>query len=181
MAKCFYQVGFIIFKMKNYFEKFSLSPAFDINLDDLEQKYLTLQQQYHPDQLLHKTVGEQDTAAIESININEAYKILKNPISRAIYLLKLQGINIDDDNCPIKPDHSTLMQVLELREEISQIKNKDEINQIRNNLESEITRLMQEVKKNFSKNDFNQVAQFLIKIKYFDKTIADLKLKKQTL
>jgi molecular chaperone HscB len=167
--------------MKNYFEKFSLIPDFDINLDELENRYLKLQQQFHPDQLLGKNSSDQDAEIINSIDINEAYKILKNPVKRAVYLLKLHGINIDDENCPVKPDQETLISVLELREKISQTKDTNIIDEIKTQLEGEITGLMIIVKENFKQKNYNQAAQNLIKVKYFDKTIADLKIKKQNL
>ena len=165
----------------NHFEKFSFTANFDINIDELEHGYLKLQQQFHPDALLYKNQDEQDAAMINSININEAYKILKNPIQRAIYLLKLEGINIDDDNCKIKPSHETLITVLELKEKISESKDIKEIEEIKNYLEEEIAELMQLVKENFAHKNYDLAAQNLIKIKYFDKTIADLKLKKQNI
>ena len=165
----------------NHFEKFSFTANFDINIDELEHGYLKLQQQFHPDALLYKNQDEQDAAMINSININEAYKILKNPIQRAIYLLKLEGINIDDDNCKIKPIHETLITVLELKEKISESKDIQEIEEIKNYLEEEIAELMQLVKENFAHKNYDLAAQNLIKIKYFDKTIADLKLKKQNI
>jgi molecular chaperone HscB len=165
----------------NHFEKFALIPSFDINIDALEHSYLKLQQQFHPDTLLHKSQEEQDKAIINSINVNEAYKILKNPVKRAIYLLKLNGINIDDDNCQIKPSHETLISVLELREKISESKNIEEIEEIKNFLEEEIAELMQIAKENFAHQNLDLAAQNLIKVKYFDKTIQDLKLKKQNI
>ena len=71
------------------------------------------------------------------------------------------------------------MVVLNLREEISESKNLEEISKIQAYLEDEIKKLLAETKINFAKNDLNQVAQNLIRVKYFDKTIADLKIKKQ--
>lgn len=165
----------------NHFEKFSLTPRFDINSDELEHNYLKLQQQFHPDALLHKSQDDQDRAMINSININDAYKILKNPIKRAVYLLQLNGIDIDDDDCKIKPSQETLISVLELREKINESKNLHEIEEIKNYLEEEIAELIQIAQENFAHKSYDLAAQTLIKVKYFDKTIADLKLKKQNL
>jgi molecular chaperone HscB len=154
----------------NHFEKFDFPPKFEINLDDLENKYLELQQKFHPDTNLDQT-----TAEINSIFINQAYKILKNPILRAIYLLQLQGIDIDSDECIIKPSHENLVFVMELREDI--LENPTNQNQIKQKIKKMITDEMPSVIEFMAKENYQEAAQKLIKIKYLDKIIFDLKKK----
>ena len=68
-----------------------------------------------------------------------------------------------------------------LKEKISESKDIQEIEEIKNYLEEEIAELMQIVKENFAHQNLDLAAQNLIKVKYFDKTIQDLKLKKQNI
>jgi molecular chaperone HscB len=152
----------------NHFEKFDLQTNFQINDEELEDKYLELQKKFHPD-----TASDQTESQINSILINQAYKILKNPVLRAIYLLQLQGINIDSDDCLIKPDHETLMFVMELREEI--MENPENKNQIRKEIKKIISEQMPDVIEFMTKENYQEAAQKLIKIKYLDKIIFDLK------
>ncbi len=157
--------------MKNFFETFAIPPRFEINLDDLEKKYLEFQKQFHPDAA--------STADIEqSITINEAYKTLGNPLARAAYILRLNGIDIEDDSNAPKPDMATLEEILELQEKVAEIA-ADEIEDLRKYLNSEIKSWLKEVAEKLDREDFKAAAQVLMKVKYFDKTLRDLKLKKQ--
>ena len=52
--------------------------------------------------------------------INEAYETLKNDYLKSIYLLKINGYEIDDQNTTIS-DPDFLMHQMELREELEEI------------------------------------------------------------
>jgi len=156
--------------MKNFFEIFAISPNFEIDLDQLEQKYFAFQKQFHPDSA--------SVADIEqSIAINQAYKILSNPIARASYILQLNGIDIEDDSQAPKPDLATLHEILELQEMVAEISSNDAKN-LAKNLQQKIKSLLQEVATSLENKAFATAAQILIKAKYFDKTLRDLKNKK---
>lgn len=155
---------------QNHFQKFNLETKFTINEQELENQYLKLQQQFHPDTAKDATLAE-----IDSILINQAYQILKNPIKRAIYLLQLQNINIEDEECSVKPTMVTLNFVMELREKI--LENPNQINQIQEKIKKIIADELQEIAELLQHKEFLKAAQTLIRIKYLDKIISDLKKK----
>lgn len=165
------------FDKKDHFEKLELEPNFDLNLNDLEAKYLHFQQIFHPDKLVNKSKEEQIDLEHNSFLLNEAYEILKNPLKRAIYLLKLQGIDIDSDNCHVKPNHKILTEILELRELIFETENKDELNKIRNSCQMEINNILEIAKKEFLTKNYFYCAEWLIKAKYLDKSLLEIKTK----
>ena len=155
----------------NHFQKFNLETEFQIDLSGLENRYLQLQQQFHPD-----TSADQTEAEINSILINQAYKILKNPIKRAAYLLFLQGINVDSEECIVKPSYENLVLVMEIREEILENKNdQNQIEQIKQNIKKLIAEEMPEISDLLAAEKYQDAAQKLIKLKYLDKVIFDLK------
>ncbi|MES2676706.1 MAG: Fe-S protein assembly co-chaperone HscB [Pseudomonadota bacterium] len=155
----------------NHFQKFNLETTFQIDSSELETKYLKLQQQFHPDTAQDKTEAE-----INSILINQAYQILKNPIKRAIYLLQLQGINIDAEDCIIKPSQENLILVMELREEILDNQNNPAaIASIKQKIKKIIADEMAQVLELLVKMQYQIAAQKLIKVKYLDKIVSDLK------
>jgi len=163
------------FNSKNHFEKFALEESFDIDLDVLEAKYLSFQHVFHPDKLVGK--AEQIDLEYNSVLINEAYEILKNPLKRAIYLLRLRGIDIDNDHCPIKPDQETLVANLELREFIFETEDREKLENLRKSCGSEIKLILQEAKSDFAAKNYEKTAQNLIKAKYLDKSILEIKKK----
>ncbi|MEL6711050.1 MAG: Fe-S protein assembly co-chaperone HscB [Pseudomonadota bacterium] len=103
----------------NYFELFQLPVTFDINFDNLTQRYHILQKASHPDRHTQSVGTAQQLALQHTITINEAYQTLKDPLQRAIYLLSLQGISLDETNGV--QDSAFLMEQMTLREELAGI------------------------------------------------------------
>ena len=152
--------------MKNYFRIFNLEEKFDINLDTLEQKYFDFQQQFHPDRAGISEIEK-------SILVNEAYEILKNPLHRASHILQLHNINIEKDKNAPKADIATLSEVLEIQEKIPEMSLQEKKN-LKKQLEERIATLLQEIGLSLDNQEFNEAAQILMRIKYFDKTLRDL-------
>jgi molecular chaperone HscB len=88
----------------NAFELLNINPAFTIDLKQLDQHYFKLQQKIHPDQM----GGFNDL----STTINQAYQLLKNPLTRAEELLKIKGIDYMDQ----PQNMELLMEIMELKE-----------------------------------------------------------------
>ncbi len=106
-----------LFELDNnidYFTLFGLDRKFDIDIDELESRFIDLSRLVHPD--FHS--NEIDNIMMLSMEIasqiNQAYEILKDPIKRAEYLLALFGgpDARDDKNTP----NDLLPYILHLRE-----------------------------------------------------------------
>ena len=101
----------------NYFELFGLSIAFDLDQEALSKQYRLLQNAVHPDKFANASDYEQRLSMQQSARINEAYQILKQPLSRAQYLLEVKGVALNNDS-EAQMDPDFLMQQMELREKI---------------------------------------------------------------
>jgi molecular chaperone HscB len=75
----------------NYFELFGLAPRFSIDLNSLERSFRQLQSEMHPDKYASHTQSEQRIALQQSTLINDGYQTLRNPTSRAQFLINLSG------------------------------------------------------------------------------------------
>ncbi len=75
----------------NYFEMFGLMPRFTIDLNSLEISFRQLQSQLHPDRHASQSEAEQRMALQLSTSVNDGYRTLRNPASRALCLLSLAG------------------------------------------------------------------------------------------
>ena len=75
----------------NYFEMFGLVPRFNIDLNSLERTFRQLQSEAHPDKHASNTQTEQRIALQQSTLINDGYQTLRNPTSRAQFLINLSG------------------------------------------------------------------------------------------
>ena len=82
---------------RNHFELFGLPERFAIDLAALDRAFRAMQTEVHPDR--HASSGDADRrlALQASARVNEAYRALRDPVSRAEYLLSLHGIKASDE------------------------------------------------------------------------------------
>lgn len=102
---------------KNYFELFGLPPVFRIDLTLLDGKYRDIQSQVHPDRFAHADEAQKRLSMQWATFANEAYQTLKQPLSRARYLLSLNGVDTAEESNTSMPP-AFLMQQMEWREGI---------------------------------------------------------------
>jgi len=101
---------------KNYFDLFGLPAQFPIDTSDLASRYRELQRKFHPDKFANAPGSEKRMASQMAAQINAAYQSLKSPLERGRYLLKLSGIDLDDEK-DTQMDTAFLMEQMELRED----------------------------------------------------------------
>lgn len=58
-------------------------------MDDLESRYKSLQRSLHPDKFSMATEAEKGLSAEQATAVNHAYSILRRPLSRANYLVRV--------------------------------------------------------------------------------------------
>jgi molecular chaperone HscB len=83
---------------QTYFEMFSLPRKLAIDTAALERDFYKLSRQLHPDLYARKGAEEQAWSLRQSSLLNDAYRTLKDPVARTAYLLKLEGIRMEDEN-----------------------------------------------------------------------------------
>ncbi|MGA2897349.1 MAG: Fe-S protein assembly co-chaperone HscB [Acidobacteriaceae bacterium] len=83
---------------RTYFEIFSLPEHLVLDLPALEKSFYALSRKLHPDRFASKSPAEQAAALVESSRLNDAYRTLKDPIARTEYLLKLEGVEMEEQS-----------------------------------------------------------------------------------
>jgi molecular chaperone HscB len=81
-----------------YFAMFSLPRKLNIDAAALERDFYKLSRRLHPDLYARKSADEQAWSLRQSSLLNDAYRTLKEPVARTAYLLKLEGVRIEDEN-----------------------------------------------------------------------------------
>ena len=108
--------------MANYFSSFDLDPSFSIDVAVLEQRYEQLITICHPDRFAAAPAFEQRAAAKRAADINEAFNVLKQPVSRAGHLLQLAGVDLPAlERQPADPEF--LFEQMMLREKVQEFAN----------------------------------------------------------
>ena len=82
---------------QTHFELFDLPVSFELELQDLSQRYRELQRVVHPDNFANASDRERRLSVEKAALINEAYQVLKSPQRRAKYMLELHSVSFDDE------------------------------------------------------------------------------------
>jgi molecular chaperone HscB len=78
------------------FDLFGLPRHYKVDLNELEQKWKIISAQVHPDRFASASSSEKRVAVEWSTRVNEAYRVLKDPVKRAEYLCELAGVALDE-------------------------------------------------------------------------------------
>ena len=103
----------------DYFRFFGLNQQFNIDLSALDQAYLAIQREVHPDRHARGSDTEQRLAMQMATFANTAFQTLKNPIQRGLYLCKLHGVDAKLETNTAMPA-AFLMKQMEWRESLDE-------------------------------------------------------------
>lgn len=162
---------------ENYFDLFGLNQAFRIDASALESQYRAIQSASHPDRFVTAPSAEKLKSMQTATLANEAYQTLKNPASRAQYLLSLHQINATKETNTAMPA-DFLMQQMEWREALEDFKAAQDINgldtlakemrQEAKTLSEELANLIDE------KNDLASATETTRKLIFINKVCEDI-------
>ncbi len=82
----------------DYFNFFNLPRTLTLDTAALEKSFYALSRKLHPDRFAGRPADEQEQALAQSSLLNDAYRALKDPIARTEYLLKLEGIDLEEQS-----------------------------------------------------------------------------------
>jgi molecular chaperone HscB len=131
----------------SYFELFGLSESFDLDLARLDQIYRELQRNVHPDRFANASDHERRLSVQQAAKVNDAYRILKDPMSRGRYLLELHGFQFNDEHVTTRSTEF-LMEQMELREALADVRNSDDPQKALDEVMESISRRLREFLEN---------------------------------
>src|ERR1051325_9161662 len=82
----------------DYFSFFGLPRKLNVDLAGLEREFYSLSRKLHPDLYARADSREQQWSLEKSSQLNDAYRTLRDPISRTEYLLKLEGVDLEEQS-----------------------------------------------------------------------------------
>lgn len=82
----------------DYFSFFGLPPKLNLNVTVLEKDFYELSRRLHPDLNARSGTQEQQWSLEQSSLLNDAYRTLRDPIKRTQYLLKLEGVELEEQS-----------------------------------------------------------------------------------
>jgi molecular chaperone HscB len=82
----------------DYFTFFGLPRKLNLDVAGLEKDFYELSRKLHPDLNARAGSQEQEWSLQQSSLLNDAYRTLKDPIKRTQYLLKLEGVELEEQS-----------------------------------------------------------------------------------
>lgn len=94
------------------FATLGIPRAFDIDVDAAERAHRELSRALHPDKFVAGGASERRAALGKAVEVNEAWRVVRDPIRRAEALLSLAGVVLGEGHEP-KAETGFLMEMLE--------------------------------------------------------------------
>ena len=126
----------------DYFAVFGLPRKVGLDRAELEGRFYELSRKFHPDFFQSATPAEQAKSLEQSALVNQAYRALRDPISRAEYLIRLEQEGEAAKGIRAKAPGDLLEEMLEVQEALEEAKASGLGVEIRARLERERERLM---------------------------------------
>ena len=82
----------------DYFSYFGIPRKLNLDVAALEKDFYALSRKLHPDFNAGRAGEEQDWSLQQSSMLNDAYRTLKDPIKRTQYLLRLEGVELEEQS-----------------------------------------------------------------------------------
>ncbi len=145
----------------NHFNIFGETVNYVIDKKSLEGSYKELQKSIHPDKYANSPQYKQ----MESLSsyINKAYNTLKDDYKRSVYLLKIKGIYITENDKLKNKEH--LNEIIEINEKVQ-----EEIYNLMS-LKEDVKEKIEEIKYDFNEafknEDYDNAKQYCILLSYY--------------
>ena len=104
-----------------FYEAFDLAPALSLDIEDLKKRFYERSRQWHPDKFSRASAEEQEKALEMTAVLNDAFRTLRDPVARAEYFLKENGIELSKEAPP-----ELLEEVFELNMALEELREGDD-------------------------------------------------------
>ncbi|MGR5237588.1 co-chaperone HscB [Vibrio alfacsensis] len=163
----------------NHFELFGLPSQFKLDGSLLSSQFRELQKRFHPDNFATASERDRLMAVQKAAQINDAYQVLKHPISRAEYLLAENGTEIRGEQQTMQ-DPMFLMEQMELREELEEIADSTDPESALFDFDSKVSKMYKQhlanVEKELEDGRWAEAADRVRKLKFIAKLKNEIEL-----
>lgn len=119
--------------MENPFTLLGAPERYDLDLAAVEKTHRDLSRELHPDKFASAGASERKAALEKAASVNEAWRIVRDPIKRAEALFALAGIAVAEtnDTSTISVPPRFLMEMMEARESLAEARAKKDMDTVR--------------------------------------------------
>ncbi|KAJ9181267.1 hypothetical protein P3X46_009413 [Hevea brasiliensis] len=156
----------------DYFQIFGLEKKYEMKDENLEGKYKDWQKKLHPDLVHSKSQKERDFAAEQSARVTDAYRTLRNPRLRAIYILKLEGVNVNEEETISEPQ--LLAEIMEIREAVEEAPDSKALTEIQSQMREKLQHWSKSFANAFQSKKFEEAITCIRRMTYYDRVNEEI-------
>lgn len=163
----------------DHFARLGLPRQFSVDRDALEDHYLARSQVVHPDRHVDGDSATRRAALEHSSALNEGYRVLRDPVRRAEYLVRLGGIDLDSSDPQTgapHPEQAFLIEMIERRERLEAVRQQgaDALEDLRDDVDGERERVFAEVRGALASDDVRAAAAGLVHLRYLRRFLEEI-------
>jgi molecular chaperone HscB len=115
------------------FATLGIARTFDVDLKAVEKVHRELSRALHPDRYVGASPSERRASLAKAVEVNEAWRVVRDPVRRADALLALGGVGAAAGEGPdaVRADPEFLMDMLEQREALAEAKASKDLEAVR--------------------------------------------------
>jgi molecular chaperone HscB len=164
----------------DHFARLGLPAALELEPATLDRAYFARQRLWHPDRFVAKPPDERARASAEAAALNDAYRTLKDPLSRAVYFATLKGVELPGDGKTID-DPELLMEVMDAREELHEATSIAEVDALATFAREDLQKALAGLPSLFLANDKPAIRKTLLRLRYLDKFAEEARARRSNL
>ncbi len=164
----------------DHFARLGLPAALDLDGADLDRAYFAAQRRWHPDRFVGRPAEERARASTEAAALNDAYRTLKEPLSRAVYLAELGGVELPGDGKTID-DPDLLLEAMEAREELHEAGTPEAVDALAARSRDEVIKALAGLDTLFLRNDKAAIRKTLLRLRYLVKFAEEARARRTNL
>jgi molecular chaperone HscB len=173
----------------DHFAVFGIERRYAVDVADLERRYKDMTKVLHPDRYARADERARRASLKRSIQLNEAWRTLKDPVRRAEYLLSLSGVEVGAEDgtskrvdgqkvrLPVAP--ALLMEVMELREGLAEARAASDhgrVDALAVDVRGRREKALRAVASVFAQKapDLEAIAHDLVAVRYYDRFLDEV-------
>jgi molecular chaperone HscB len=169
------------------FAVLGLPRRFEIDLAVAESAYKDLSRQLHPDRFAKADPRARKAALGRTVEINDAWRTVKDPVKRAEYLLELAGFGLAGDDRKgddelrktkqVAAPPTFLMEILERREELAEAQRAGDTVKIAfmaEEVRGRAAEAMKTIAAALEAGKFEEAARTLVALRYYQRFLEEV-------
>lgn len=162
----------------DHFARLGLGRGYDVDAAELDRRYFALQRQLHPDRFVARSGRERAIAQSQAASLNDAYETLRDPLSRAVYLLKLDGIVVEREDGATISDPELLTEAMEMRESLAEAADAAAVDAVAARMERERQATLARIAAAFRGGDTGAAHKATLRLKYLVRLDDDIRARR---